>query len=64
MNTDEALVDLFVGILDTAEAGTAHSDVAAAVAKAVDEALVGSSELHIFLKVFWEFCSRILGGEV
>lgn len=42
MNTNEALVDLFVGIFNTAEAGKTETQITTAVSKAKDEVLVCS----------------------
>lgn len=64
MITDKTLVDLLVGILDTAETGTAEPQISTAISEAEDEVLIGSSQLHIFLEVLREELPGVFGGEV
>lgn len=58
------MINLLIRILHAAEAGTAHSEVSAAVAKVEDKTLIGTSQFHIFFEVFRQFCSWVFGGHV
>lgn len=64
INSHVRLINLLVGILDTATARTTNSYISAAISQFIDEFLVRSSEFHIILHVLREFLPGVLAGHL
>lgn len=64
MRTHETLVDLLVGVVNAAEAGTAKAEVTAAVAKAEDKVLVCPSQLHVGFQILRQEFPWVLRRQV
>lgn len=62
--TDEALIDLLVGVVDAAAAHDVGPAAAHTLAQLVDEGLVGAAQLHVLLLVLVDHLSGVFSVEV